>query len=150
MTHSIFSTTPNNGSKSRIVITSDILKDFRELNETLDRCCLLALRQPLPDKQLVLMTGASFKTAGYAVLIEDNPNQKNTSTRKTYAPIACSKTYTPSQIKLSIVAKAFLAIYLAFKDFGHIFWGTTKPVIIMTENKSVTRFFRTKTTPPPL
>ena len=78
--------------------TTDIKKEFREINEALDRCCQLALRQPLPGKKLVLMTDASFKAAGYAVLIEDDPNQKYTSTRKTCAPIAYgSKTYSPSQ-----------------------------------------------------
>ena len=64
------------------------MKEFRERNEVLDRCCQLSLRQPLPGKQLVLMTDASFQVAGYAVLIGDHPNQKYTSTRKTYAPIA--------------------------------------------------------------
>ena len=89
-------------AKAKIPITPDIMKKFRELNEALDRCCQLALRQPLPGKQLVLMTDASFQAAGYAVLIEDDPNQKYTSTRKTYAPIAYgSKTYTPSLIKMS-------------------------------------------------
>ena len=40
------------------------------------------------------MTDASFQAAGYAVLLEDDLNQKYTSTRKTYAPIAHgSKTY---------------------------------------------------------
>ena len=138
-------------AKTKIPITPDILREFREINEALDRCCQLALRQPLPGKQLVLMTDASFQAAGYAVLIEDDPNQKYTLTRKTYAPIAYgSKTYSPSQIKKSIYAKEFLAIYMAFKEFGHIIWGATKPVIIMTDSKSVTRFFQTKMIPPPL
>ena len=138
-------------AKTKIPITPDIMKEFREINEALDRCCQLALLQPLPGKQLVLMTDASFQAAGYAVLIEDDPNQKYTSTRKTYAPIAYgSKTYSPSQIKMSIYAKEFLAIYMAFKEFGHVFWGATKPVIIMTDSKSVTRFFQTKMIPPPL
>ena len=138
-------------AKTKIPITSDIMKDFRELNEALDRCCQLAMRQPLAGKQLVLMTDASLQAASYAVLIEDDPNQKFTSTRKTYAPIAYgSKTYSPSQIKMSIYAKEFLAIYMAFKEFGHILWGATKPVIIMTDSKSVTRFFQTKMIPPPL
>ena len=43
----------------------------------------------------------------------------------------------------------FLAIYYAFAEFGHIFWGTPKPVIILTDNKSVTKFFQTKIVPPP-
>ena len=126
------------------------MKEFREINEALDRCFQLALRQPLPGKQLVLMTDASFQAAGYAVLREDDPNQKYTSTHKTYAPIAYgSKTYSRSQLKISIYAKEFLAIYMAFKEFGHKFWGATKPVIIMTHSKSVTRFFQTKMIPPP-
>ena len=91
------------------------------------------------------MTDASFQAAGYAVLIEDDPNQKYTSTRKTYALIDYgSKTYSPSKIKMSPYAKEFLAIYMAFNEFGHIFWGATKPVIIMTDSKVVTRFFQTK------
>ena len=97
------------------------------------------------------MTDASFQAAGYAVLIEDDPNQKYTSTRKTYAPIAYgSKTYSPPQIKMSIYAKEFLAIYMAFKEFGHVFWSANKPVSIMTDSKSVTRFFQTKMIPPHL
>ena len=127
------------------------MKEFREINEALDRFCQLALRQPLPGKQLVLITDASFQAAGYAVLIEDDPNQKHTSTRKTYAPIDYgSKTYSPSQLKISIYGKEFLAIYMAFKEFGHIIWGATKPVIIMTDSKSVTKYFQTKMIPPPL
>ena len=129
-------------AKTKIQITPDIIKEFREINEALDRCCQLALRQPLPGKQLVLMTDASFQAARYAVLIEDDPNQKYTSARNTYAPIAYgSKTYSLSQIKMSIYAKEFSAIYMAFTEFGHIFSGTTTPVIIMTDSKSVTRFF---------
>ena len=125
--------------KAKFQITPDIMKEFKEINEALDRCCQLALRQSIPGKQLVLITDASFQAAGYAVLIEDDPNQKYTSRRKTYAPIAYgSKTYSPSQTKMSIYAKEFLATYMAFKVFGHIFWGATKPVIIMIDRKSVT------------
>ena len=88
------------------------------------------------------MTDASFQAAGYAVLIEDDPSQKYTSTRKTYAPMSySSKTYSPSQIKMSIYAKEILANYMAFKEFAHILWVATTPVIIMTDSKSVTRFF---------
>ena len=137
--------------KTKIPIIPDIRKEFRDINEALDRCCQLTLRQPIGGKQLVLRRDASLHAAGYAVFIEDDPNQKYTSARKTYAPIAHgSKTYSPSQIKMSIYAKEFLAIYMAFKKFGQIFWGTNKPVIIMNDSKSVTRFFRTKMIPPPL
>ena len=67
-------------AKTKMQITPDIMKEFREINEALDRRCQMALRQPLPGKQIVLMTDASFQAAGYTVLIEDDPNQKYTST----------------------------------------------------------------------
>ena len=86
------------------------MKEVREINEALDGCCQLALRQPLTGKQLVLMTDASFQAAGYAELIEDDPNQKYTSKRKTYAPIAYgSKTYSPSQNQNVHLRKIFLS-----------------------------------------
>ena len=135
----------------KVLVTPEIIEQFNEINRDLDRCSQLALRQPLPNRQLVLMTDASFTAAGYAILTEDDPNQKFTSVKKSYAPIAYgSKTFIPSQLKMSIYAKEFLAIYFAFKEFGHIFWGTPKPVIILTDNKSVTRFFQTKIISPPL
>ena len=97
------------------------------------------------------MTEASFTAAGYAILTEDDPNEKYTSVKKSYAPVAYgSKTFTPSQLKMSICAKEFLAIYYAFKEFGHNFWGTPNPVFIPTDKKPVTRFYQTKIIPPPL
>ena len=86
------------------------------------------------------MADATFRAA---VLIEDNPNLKYTSTLKTYAPMAYgSKTYIPFQIKMPIYTKETLAIYLAFKEFGRILWVTTKSVIILTEKKPVIRVFK--------
>ena len=97
------------------------------------------------------MTDASFSAAGYALLTEDDPEQNYTSLRKAYAPIAYgSKTFTPSQLKMSKYAKEFLSKYSAFKEFGHIFSGATQLIIILTDNKAVTKFFQTKIVPPPL
>ena len=39
---------------------------------------------------------------------------------------------------------------MAFLEFAHILWGATKPTIVLTDNKSVTRFFQTKAIPPAL
>ena len=84
-------------------------------------------------------------------MIEDNPNQKIQSKRKTYASVAFgSKSFSPAQLKMSIYSKAFLAIYMALFEFAHILWEATKPTIVLTDNKSVTRFFRTKAIPPAL
>ena len=134
---------------AKVIVTPDLLEQFTEINKALDRCCELALKQPLRNKQIALMTDASFLAAGYAVLIEDDPNEKYTSTRKSFAPVAYgSKTFSPAQLKMSIYAKEFLAIFFAFKEFGHIFWGTLKPVIILRDNMLGTRFFQTKIIPP--
>ena len=81
----------------KVMVTPDLLKQFTEINKVLDRCCELALKQPLPNKQIALMTDASFSAAGYTVLIEDDPNEKFTSTRKFFAPVAYgSKTFSPA------------------------------------------------------
>ena len=36
---------------------------------------------------------------------------------------------------------------LAFLEFAHILWEATKPTIVLTDNKSVTRFFETMAIP---
>ena len=54
-------------------MTLDLLERFTDINKALEICCELALKQPLPNKQIALMTDASFMAAGYAVLIEDDP-----------------------------------------------------------------------------
>ena len=134
-----------------ITITSQLKETFDSVNKALSDACQLALNQPIPGKQLVLMTDASFRSAGYALMIEDNPDQKIQSKRKTYAPVAFgSKVFSPAQLKMSFYSKEFLAIYMAFLEFAHILWETSKPTIVLTDNKSVTRFFQTKAIPPSL
>ena len=133
-----------------INITSELNETFDSVNKALSDACELALKQTIPVKQLVLMTDAGFRSAGYALMIEDNPDQKK-SKRKTYAPVAFgSKIFSPAQLKMSIYSKEFLAIYMAFLEFANILWEATKPTIVLTDNKSVTRFFQTKAIPPAL
>ena len=134
-----------------INITSELKETFDSVKKALSNACELALKQPIPGKQLVLMTDASFRSAGYALMIEDNPDQKIQSKRKTFAPVAFgSKIFSPTQPPLSIHSKEFLAIYMAFPESAHILWEATKPTIVLTDNKSVTRFFQTKAIPPAL
>ena len=61
---------------------------LRFSKKKLNQACDLALKQPIPGKQLVLMTDASFRKAACALMIEDNPDQKIKSKRETYAPVA--------------------------------------------------------------
>ena len=39
---------------------------------------------------------------------------------------------------------------MAFHEIAHILWETSKLTIVLTDNKSVTRFFQTKANPPSL
>ena len=134
-----------------INITSELKETFDSVKKALSDSCELALKQPIPGKQLVLKTDASFRSAGYALMIEDNHDQKIQSKRKTYAPVAFgSKIFSPTQLKMSIYSKEFLPIYMAFLEFAHILWEATKPKIVLTDNKTVTRFFQTKAIPPAL
>ena len=121
------------------------MNSFTSINKSLDNACGLWLKQPMPNRQYVVMTDVNFKSAGYALKIEENAGEKITSVRKTYAPVAFgSKMFSPSKIKMSIYAKKFLAIYFAFMEYSHILWESTKPVVVLTDNKSVTHFSRQK------
>ena len=134
-----------------INLTSDLIETFKSVNKALIDACQLALKQSIPGKELDLMTDASFRSAGYALMIEDNPDQKIQSKRKTYAPVAFgSKIFSPAQLKMSNSSKEFLAICMAILEFAHILWEATKPTIVVPANKSVTRFFQTKAIPPAL
>ena len=109
------------------------------------------IKQPIIGRQYVLMTDASFCASGYALMIEEENDIKLNSKKKTFAPVAFgSKVFSPSQLKMSIYCKEFLAIYHAFLEYSHILWETTLPTLVITDNRSVTRFFQTKAIPPTL
>ena len=134
-----------------INVTSELKETFDSVKKALGDAWQLALKQPIPGKQLVPMIDASFRSGGYALMIEDNPDQKNLPKSKTYAPVAFgSKIFSPSQLKISIYSKESLAIYKAFLDFAHILWEAAKPTIVLTDNKSVRRFLQTKAIQPSL
>ena len=136
---------------SKIRISEELVDNFKEINASLAEACGLALRQLIAGKQYVLMTDASFCASGYALMIEENDERKILSKRKTFAPVAFgSRVFSPAQLKMPIYCKEFLAIYHAFLEYSHILWETTIPTLVLTDNRSVTRFFQTKTTPPAL
>ena len=49
---------------------------------------------------------------------------------------------------MSTYCKEFLAINHAIVEYSHILWEITLLTLVMTDNRSVTRFFQTKTIPP--
>ena len=76
------------GAEVLVNVTSERKESFDSVNKALSDALKLALKQPIPGKQLVLMIDASFRSAGYALMIEDNPEQKSQSKRQTYLPVA--------------------------------------------------------------
>ena len=73
-----------------INITSELKETLDSVNMALSDVRQLALKQPIPRKQpkASLKTDVSFTSAGYARMIEVNPDQKIQSKLKTYAPVA--------------------------------------------------------------
>ena len=106
-----------------INITSELKETFDSVNKALSDACELALKQPIPGKQLVLMTDASFRSAGYALMIEDNPDQKIQSKRKTYAPVAFAQKFSPlHNLKCLYTQKSFWQSMWHFSNL-HTFCG---------------------------
>ena len=118
------------------------------LKTNLKHACQLSLRLPRQNDQYVIMADASFYAAGYVLMIKDYCQIEN---QFQYAPVCFgSRIFPPSFLKLSIYAKEFAAVHYALDTFGHIVWGATQPILILTDNRALTRFFQAKTIPSPL
>ena len=88
--------------------TSELKETFDSVNKALIGACESALKQPIPGKQRVLMTDASFRSAGHSLMSSDNPGQKIQSKRKTYAPVAFgSQFFLPRNSKCPYFRKSF-------------------------------------------
>ena len=106
-----------------IIVMSELKETFDSIITALSDACELALKQPIPGKQLVVLTDGSFRSAGYSLMIEDNPDQKIHPKRKTYVSLAFgSKNFCSSQLKMSVYSIEFLAFYLAFLELAQILW----------------------------
>ena len=90
---------------------------------------------------------ASYHGAGFVLMVEDYVNETGKKEKKTYAPVMFgSHLFNATQLKFSIYYKEFLVLYCAL-DY---IWGSSKQVIIFTDNKSLTQFFQSKVIPPSL
>ena len=84
-----------------VIVAKGLAQQFDQSG--FDKCCQLALQQPLPNQQIA--------AAGYAILIDEDCNQEDTSLKKLYAPVAYgSKIFTRTLIEMSRQAKEFLAV----------------------------------------
>ena len=67
---------------------------------------------------------------------------------KSYAPVLIGyKVLNAAQSKMLIYCKEFLSLYFALQTFSPFIWGSEKPVLILIDDKSLTRFFQAKTIP---
>ena len=137
-------------SDEKLLVSKELVQQFAEINKALDKCCDLALQQPIPNKQIALMTDASFGTAGYAVLIEDDPNQKFTSLKVVCTGRIWIKNFHPSTDQNVNLCQRISCNLLCIQRILAYFLGCAQTVIILKDNKAVTRFFQTKIIPPAL
>ena len=95
-------------SEVSINIRSELKETFDSVSNALKDACQLPLKQPIPGKQLILVTHANFRSAGYALMVQDNPDQKFQAKKKTFAPVAFgSQIVSRAQLKKSIYSKEF-------------------------------------------
>ena len=78
-----------------INIRSETKETFDSINKALSDACELVLKQPIPGKQLVLIMDAGFGSAGYALMIEDNPDQKIVKTENIRPRVVWLETFLP-------------------------------------------------------
>ena len=70
----------------QIKVTEEWLDNYRSINAALAEACGLALKQPITGRQYVLMTDASFRALGYALIIEEDHDKKLNSKKKRWLP----------------------------------------------------------------
>ena len=132
-------------------ITDEHIAAFDVLCTQLANACDMSLGLPIANLQYVIVSDVSYYSAGYVLMIEVYTTNQQGDTVKSYAPVAFgSKIFNTTYLKLSIYAKEFLAVHFAFDTFAHILRGAKLPVLVLTDNRSLTQFFQAKTIPTPL
>ena len=127
------------------------VKALEVIKKDLMEATNVTLRLPKPGLQYVILCDTSYHGAGFVLMAEDYVNETGKKEKKTYAPVSFgSHLFNATQLKFSIYYKEFLALYYALDYFSHYIWGSSKQVIILTDNKSLTQFFQSKVIPPSL
>ena len=62
----------------------------------------------------------------------------------------CSRLFTETQLKFSVYYKKILSLNFALDHFAQFIWGATKPVLVLTDNRSLTQFFLSRSIHPSL
>ena len=132
-------------------ITSDHHESPNTLKADSTRAMDITLRLANPGLQYVIFCDASFHGTGYVLMIEDYLIDQKGKTKKSYAPASFgSRLLATTQLKFSVYYKEFLFLYFALDHFAHFIWGATKPVLVLTDKRSLTQFFQSKIMDPSL
>ena len=127
------------------------LESLETIKQDLLQATKTTLRLAKAGQQYVILCDASYYSSGFVLMIEDYLEQKDGTKKQAYAPVSFgSQLFNTSQLKMSTYCKEFLALYFALANFSHFIWGAEKPVIVLTDNKSLTCFFQSKSLHPSL
>ena len=111
----------------------------------------LTLRLPKPGLQYVSLCDASYHGTGFVLMIEDYLVDQKGQHKKSYAPVSFgSRLFNDTQLNISVYYKEFLALYFALDHFAHFLWGASKQILVLTDNRSLTQFFQSKSIHPSL
>ena len=132
-------------------LQDDHLKGFEAIKKDLLEATKTTQRLAKPGQQYVILCGASCYSSGFVLMIEDYLVEEDGKKKQAYEPVFFgSQLFNTSQLKLSTYCKQFLTLYFALEHFSHFIWGAEKPVIVLTDNKSLTNFFQSKSLHPSL
>ena len=131
--------------KNAFTITIDHHGSLNTLKADLTRARNLTQRLAKPGLQYVILCDASFHGTVFVLMIEGYLIDQSGKTKKTHAPVSFgSRLFTTTQLKFSVYYKEFLALYFALDHLAHFIWGATKPVLVLTDNRSLTQFSQSK------
>ena len=128
----------------QLTLSSELVQQSNEINVGLDKCSQPAFKQPLPTKQLLLMTDASFTAAGYATLTEGDPNLKVFQKILRFFCIWIMYSITTQDFHKR---EGIFSPILRLQRVSTKVLGKPQPITIFTDKSLVTRFFQTKALP---
>ena len=118
---------------------------IKTLGIELAKACDSAFCWPKPSAQYKIMSDASFYATGFVLMIEHYIRDQTSKPMETYVPVLFGhKLLGPIQLKYSSYATDFLAVHFAFDSLAQFLWKNTKPTIVSTDNRPLTRFFEAK------
>ena len=88
-------------ANKQVKMTEELQVNYKAINAALLEAFVLALKKPITGRQYFLMTDASIRASGYALMIEKDNDKKLHSKKKTSAPVAFgSKVFSVAQLKM--------------------------------------------------